>query len=183
MTTRRLLLPAVSALALLTGAALPPVAFAAPAVAVAESTAQAGVPWAHEASDLKPDERLRFGRMPNGMRYVLMRNATPPGLASLRLHFNVGSLHEDDDQRGLAHFTEHMLFNGTEKVPENEMLRILERLGLAFGADTNAGTSFDQTFYRLELPRANDETVDAALMIMRQQASSALMEVDAINAE
>lgn len=183
-TTRRLLLPAVSSLALLLGAGLPAMANAEAAVAAAEATAtQAGRPWAHEISDLKPDERLRFGRMPNGMRYVLMRNATPPGLASLRLHFNAGSLNEDDDQKGLAHFTEHMLFNGTQNIPETEMLRILERLGLAFGADTNAGTSFDQTFYVLELPRATDEIVDTSLNIMREQASRALMDPAAINAE
>ena len=180
---RRLLLPAVSALALMMGAGLPMAAFAEAPALTAEPTAQAGRPWPQDASDLKPDERLRFGRMDNGMRYVLMRNATPPGQISLRLQINAGSLYESDEQQGLAHFTEHMLFNGTENIPENELLRILERLGLAFGADTNAGTGFDETFYRLELPRGNDETVDASLRIMREQVSRASMDVEAINAE
>jgi len=183
-SSRHLLLPAVSALALTIGAGLPLAAYAeAPAIASAQAEASKGRPWPQDASDLKPDERLSFGRMDNGMRYVLMRNATPPGQISLRMHFNAGSLNESDDQQGLAHFTEHMLFNGTENIPENELLRILERLGLAFGADTNAATSFDETFYRLELPRGNNETVDASLRIMREQVSRALMDVDAINAE
>ena len=76
-----------------------------------------------------------------------------------------------------------MAFNGTTNIPENELLRILERLGLAFGADTNAFTSFDQTAYLLELPRTNDETVDAALRIMREQVSEALMAPAAVDAE
>lgn len=179
---RRLLLPAVSALALIAGAGLPAQAYAE-VTAQASAQASAGIPWPQDASDLKADERLRFGRLDNGMRYVLMRNATPPGLVSLRLHLNAGSLHETDEQQGLAHFTEHMLFNGTENIPENELLRILERLGLQFGADTNAATSFDETFYRLELPRGDDETIDTSLRILREQVSRASMDVAAINAE
>ena len=181
--SRRLLVPAVSSIALLAGAALPAVAMPVPAAAVQTDQVQPSKPWAHEASDLKADERIRFGTLPNGMRYALMRNATPPGQASLRLRIDAGSLHEEDDQKGLAHFTEHMLFNGTENVPENDMLRILERLGLAFGADTNAFTSFEQTAYMLELPRTDDETVDTSLMIMREQVSRALMDPAAIDAE
>ncbi len=181
--SRRLVVPAVSSIALLAGAALPAIAMPVSAAAVQTAQVQPSKAWAHEASDLKADERIRFGTLPNGMRYALMRNATPPGQASLRLRIDAGSLHEDDDQKGLAHFTEHMLFNGTENVPENDMLRILERLGLAFGADTNAFTSFDQTAYMLELPRTDDETVDTSLMIMREQVSRALMEPSAIDAE
>lgn len=181
--TRRLLVPAASSIALLAGAALPAVAMPLPQSASQPQQAQPSQPWAQEASDLKADERVRFGTLPNGMRYALMRNATPPGQASFRLRIDAGSLHEDDDQKGLAHFSEHMLFNGTENVPENDMLRILERLGLAFGADTNAFTSFDQTAYMLELPRTDDETVDTSLMIMREQVSRALMEPAAIDAE
>ena len=181
--SRRLLLPAVSSIALMAGAALPAVALALPVAATQGQQAQPSKPWAQDASDLKADERIRFGTLPNGMRYALMHNATPPGQASFRLRIDAGSLNEDDDQKGLAHFSEHMLFNGTENVPENEMLRILERLGLAFGADTNAFTSFDQTAYMLELPRTDDETVDTSLMIMREQVSRALMEPAAIDAE
>lgn len=171
-SARRLLLIAASSLAL--AAALP---------VVAQETAQPSNPWAQSASDVPVDEAVRFGQLPNGMRYAIMKNATPPGQASLRLRIDAGSLFENDDQQGLAHFMEHMAFNGTTNIPENELLRVLERLGLAFGADTNAFTSFDQTAYTLELPRTNDDTVDAALRIMREQVSEALMDPTALDAE
>jgi zinc protease len=169
--TRRLLLAAASGLALLTGA-VPALAQEAPSN-----------PWPQAISDVPADSNVRFGTLPNGMRYAILRNATPPGQASLRLRIDAGSLMEDETQLGLAHFMEHMAFNGTTNIPENELLRILERLGLAFGADTNAATGFDQTFYQLELPRTNDETVDAALRIMREQVSEALMAPEAIDEE
>ena len=102
-------------------------------------------PWAQTASDIPADPAVRFGQLPNGMRYALLHNATPPGQASFRLRIDAGSLMETDAQQGLAHFLEHMAFNGTTNIPETEMLRRLERLGLAFGADTNASTDFDET--------------------------------------
>ncbi|WP_296817202.1 M16 family metallopeptidase [Brevundimonas sp.] len=139
--------------------------------------------WAHVDSDVEPDPSVRFGTLPNGMRYALMRNATPPGQASLRLRIDAGSLMEADDQRGLAHFMEHMAFNGTARVPEGELLPILERLGLAFGPDTNAFTSFDQTVYQLDLPRTDHETVDTALMILRDMVGDATLDADAIDRE
>ena len=179
---RHLLLLAASSLALMGGAALPAVALAPPPTAAAQD-AQPSQPWAQAASDIPADTAVRFGTLPNGMRYAIMKNATPPGQASLRLRIAAGSLMENEDQLGLAHFMEHMAFNGTTNVPENDLLRILERLGLAFGADTNAFTSFDQTAYTLELPRTNDETVDTSLRIMREQVSEALMKAEAIDEE
>ena len=140
-------------------------------------------PWAQAASDIPADANVRFGVLHNGMQYAILHNSTPAGQASLRLRIDAGSLMENDNQRGLAHFMEHMAFNGTTNIPENDLLRILERLGLAFGADTNAATGFDQTVYILELPRTNDETVDASLRIMREQVSEALMAPDAVDAE
>lgn len=164
---------------------------ALPAAAVVQAHASASSPatiapanqWAQATSDIPADSNVRYGQMDNGMRYAILRNATPPGQASLRLRIDAGSLMENDDQLGLAHFMEHMAFNGTTNIPENDLLRILERLGLAFGADTNASTGFDQTVYMLELPRTNDETVDASLRIMREQVSEALMAADAVDAE
>ncbi|KAK0340430.1 hypothetical protein LTR94_030555, partial [Friedmanniomyces endolithicus] len=169
-------------LALMGGAALPAVALTQPPAAATQD-AQPSSPWAQAASDIPADPAVRFGLLPNGMRYALLRNATPPGQASFRLRIAAGSLMENDDQQGLAHFMEHMAFNGTKDIPENEMLRILERLGLAFGADTNAFTSFDQTAYVLELPNTRDETVDASLHVLRQMMGDALMAPDAIDAE
>ncbi len=177
MTLRHLLLAAVSGVALLTGP------LAGTALAQVQPGATPSDPWAQASSDIPVDSNVRFGVLPNGMQYAVMRNATPPGQASLRLRIDAGSLMENEDQLGLAHFMEHMAFNGTTNIPENELLRILERLGLAFGADTNAATGFDQTFYQLELPRTNDETVDAALRIMREQVSEALMDPAAVDAE
>ncbi|MDP3802544.1 pitrilysin family protein [Brevundimonas sp.] len=173
MRTARLLLLAAASVAVLTAAS----------PALGQTQAQPSDPWAQAASDIPADADVRFGVMPNGMRYAIMRNATPPGQASFRLRLDAGSLMETEDQLGLAHFMEHMAFNGTTNIPENDLLRILERLGLAFGADTNASTGFDQTVYMLELPRTNDETVDASLRIMREQVSEALMAAEAIDAE
>ncbi len=170
---RRLLLLAAASLTVLT--------VASPALAQAQ--AQPSDPWAQAASDIPADADVRFGVLANGMQYAIMRNATPPGQASFRLRIDAGSLMEDEDQRGLAHFMEHMAFNGTTNIPENDLLRILERHGLAFGADTNAYTSFDETVYMLELPRAEEAIVNDALRIMREQVSEALMAPEAIDAE
>src|SRR5579862_5313984 len=87
----------------------------APALAAPSSLKPGEWPQAH--SDLKADPNIRFGALPNGMRYAILRNATPPGQASMRLRFDVGSLMERDDQQGLAHFLEHMAFNGSANVP------------------------------------------------------------------
>jgi zinc protease len=171
MRSVRLLLLAATSFAVLTAAA--------PALAQVQPTD----PWAQATSDIPADSSVRFGVLPNGMQYALLRNATPPGQASFRLRIDAGSLMENENQLGLAHFMEHMAFNGTTNIPENELLRILERRGLAFGADTNAYTSFDETVYMLELPNADDGTVGDALRIMREQVSEALMAADAVEAE
>ncbi|MEM9300765.1 MAG: insulinase family protein [Pseudomonadota bacterium] len=147
-------------------------------IAVAETAT-----FAHERSDLKPDSAVRYGVLDNGMRYALMANDTPPGTASLRLLIGVGSLMEDDDQRGLAHFVEHMAFNGTTNVPEGKMVKILERLGLAFGPDTNASTGLERTVYQLELPRVDDETLGTALFLLREVAGNVTFGADAIDRE
>lgn len=139
--------------------------------------------WAHEASDLQPDPAITFGRLPNGLRYALMRNALPSRTAAVRMRFGVGSMMEDDDQRGLAHFIEHMVFNGSRNVPEGEMVKLLERYGLAFGPDTNAYTSFLETVYQLDLPDTRDELVDKALMLMRETADRLLFAPGAIDRE
>lgn len=189
LNPRRILLVAASSLALTGLVSLPAVAVAqAPAQGAAQGASQAETPteapvWAHQTSDVPADANVRFGQLPNGMRYAIMKNATPPGQASLRLRIDAGSLMETDQQLGLAHFMEHMVFNGTTNLPKLEMLRRLERLGLAFGADTNAYTSFDETVYMLQLPRTNDETVDTALNVMREQVSEALMDAAAIEEE
>lgn len=150
----------------------------APAKALAQSA-----DWAQARSDVAPDPTIRFGTLPNGMRYAIRKQQIPPGQAAIRLRFDAGSLMESDAQQGLAHFLEHMAFNGSKAVPEGEMIKILERLGLAFGADTNASTNFDETIYKLDLPRTDDETVDASLMLMREAAGNLLIDAGAVDRE
>jgi zinc protease len=139
--------------------------------------------WPQTYSDLAADPDVKFGKLPNGMRYAIMKNATPSGQASIRLRFDAGSIMERDDQQGLAHFLEHMAFNGSKKVPEGEMVKILERHGLAFGADTNASTGFTETVYQLDLPRTDDDTVNTSLMLMREASSELLIAQDAMDRE
>ncbi|MGZ8997297.1 MAG: M16 family metallopeptidase, partial [Allosphingosinicella sp.] len=139
--------------------------------------------WPQLASDVPVDEAVRFGVLPNGMRYALRRNATPPGAASLRLRIDAGSLYEQENQRGLAHFIEHMALNETRNIPEGELIHILERAGLQFGPDTNASTGFEQTIYMLDLPRTDTETVDIGLNLMREAVGEATLSTTALDRE
>jgi len=139
--------------------------------------------WPQARSDLRADPAVRFGALPNGMRYAIRRQATPPGQAAFRLWFATGSLMEADDQAGLAHFLEHMAFNGSKEVKEGEMIKILERLGLAFGADTNASTGFSETVYKLDLPHTDAETVDTALKLLREAAFNLSIDPAAVDRE
>lgn len=139
--------------------------------------------WNFAASDIPVDPNIIFGVLPNGMKYALLKNSTPKDSVVLRLRFDVGSFAEAEDQRGLAHFLEHMVFNGSTNVPEGEMVKLLERKGLAFGADTNASTGFDSTTYKLDLPNASDDLIDTGLMLMRETASEVTLDPQAIDRE
>lgn len=156
---------------------------AKPAALETGQTTAPSQPWAQTQSDVPADPSVRYGLLPNGLRYAIMRNTTPAGKASLWLRVEAGSLMESEDQRGLAHFMEHMTFNGTEELPENELVHRLERLGLKFGADLNAGTTFDQTFYRLDMPKNDEGSIDTGLHILLQQASAARMDAKHIDEE
>ncbi len=181
ISARRLLLLAASGSVLLAAAALPAAAYAqAPAAAAAGQPAD---PWAQTNSDIPADPAVRFGTLANGMNYAIMKNATPPDQAALRMRIDAGSLSESDEQQGLAHFLEHMAFNGSNNVPEGEMIKRLERLGLSFGGDTNAFTSFDQTAYTLNLPNTTDAVVEESLFVLRETASELLMAADAVDRE
>ena len=156
---------------------------AACAVQPARVTSLPKPDWAFQQSDLPPDPAFRFGKLPNGMRYIIRHNATPPGTAAVRLDVDAGSLDEAPNERGFAHFVEHMAFNGSTHVPEGEMVRLLERKGLAFGADTNAQTGFEQTLYQLDLPRADPALLDTALMLLRETASELTFDPAAVARE
>ena len=153
------------------------------AAALAQSPAAPVHPWPQAKADIPADPGVRFGMLPNGMRYAILRNATPPGQASLRLRFDAGSLMETDAQQGLAHFLEHMTFNGSKNVPEGEMIKRLQRLGLSFGADTNASTSETQTIYQFDLPFSDDASIDQALNLFREGADRLLLDPAAIDRE
>ena len=139
--------------------------------------------WGRPKTDIPADPAITYGKLPNGMRYAIRANSTPKGTASIRLYFDVGSLAESDRERGLAHFIEHMAFNGTTNVPEGEMMKILERQGLAFGPDTNAMTSFDSTIYMLELPKVDQQRLDTAFFLMREVASELKFDPGAVDRE
>ncbi len=145
--------------------------------------------WPHVGSDLKPDPALTFGALSNGLRYVIMPNTEPPGRASLRLYIDAGSLMEADDQRGLAHFMEHMAFNGTKNFAAGTLVEYFQRLGMAFGADTNAHTSFRETVYKLELPPGADgkapeaKTLTDGLKMLRDTADGMLLDPKEIEKE
>ncbi|PZQ20772.1 MAG: peptidase M16 [Sphingopyxis macrogoltabida] len=152
-------------------------------VAPANPQTPAARAWNFAGSDIPADPDVVFGVLPNGMKYALMKNGTPKDSVVIRMRFDVGSFAEADDQRGLAHFLEHMAFNGSKGVPEGEMIKLLERKGLAFGADTNASTGFDQTVYKLDLPNATDDLVDTGLMLMRETASELTIDPAAVDRE
>lgn len=160
-----------------------PAALMLAAPAIAQDTAPEPVTWAFEQSDLEVEPGYVFGQLDNGMRYIIRRNDRPEGTALVRMEVAAGRLDEREGERGLAHYVEHMAFNGSTNVPEGEMVRLLERLGLAFGADTNAATAFDYTQYRLDLPRADEELLDTALMLMRETASELLFDPGAVERE
>lgn len=154
---------------------------------IPEATApQPGAGWPAEifaASDLPPDPTYRLGTLANSMRYIIRPNATPPAQGMVQLWIDFGSISEEDGQRGWAHFIEHMAFNGSTNLPEGEMVRLLEREGLAFGADTNASTSFDTTRYTLDLPRNDPALLDTALMLMRETVSELTFREEAVERE
>ena len=168
--------------ALATALALTAPAAARPAAKPAASSPARTV-WGIPRTDVVADPAIRYGRLANGMRYAIQRNATPKGTASVRLNFQFGSIAEAEDERGLAHFIEHMAFNGTTHVPEGEMVKILERQGLAFGPDTNAETGFDTTTYKLDLPATDQPRIDTALFLMREVASEVRFDPAALNRE
>lgn len=147
---------------------------AAPSPAPVAESAEV-LPFAHEQSDLIPDPAARFGKLANGLRYVVLPNAEPKGRASLRLLVLAGSLHEANDQRGLAHFLEHMAFNGSAHYAPGTLVEFFQRMGMSFGGDTNASTGFDRTLYLLELARADDATLAEGLQVLRDYAGGLLL--------
>src|SRR5436309_11867133 len=116
------------------------------------------------------DPEITIGKFANGMRYYIRRNKKPEKRAELRLVVKAGSTLEDDDQQGLAHLVEHMAFNGTKHFPKNEIISFMESLGMRFGADVNAFTSFDQTVYILTVLTVKPDVMEKALVVLEDWA-------------
>jgi zinc protease len=129
------------------------------------------------------DPKVVRGRLDNGLSYYVRPNAKPEKRAELRLVVHAGSIEEDEDQKGLAHFLEHMAFNGTENFKKQEMVEYLESIGMKFGADVNAYTSFDETVYTLTIPTDKPEIVTRAFDILEDWAHRVTMQQEEIDKE
>ena len=151
---------------LLTAAIVAAVGFAGaqePAIPVAVQTATLG-------QTVPVDPLITVMTLPNGLRYYLRENRQPQGRAELRLVVDAGSVLEDEDQRGLAHFVEHMSFNGTLHFPRQDIGGFMQALGMRFGAHVNAHTGFDETVYQLQIPTGNPVAIDRSLLILEDWA-------------
>ena len=139
--------------------------------------------FVHETSDIPVDPTVRYGRLSNGMRYALKTNAEPRERTALRLLVEAGSLQETENQRGLAHFLEHMAFNGSENYAPGTLIEFFQRMGMSFGGDTNAFTSFDRTVYMIDLPKSDGAHFDEGLGVFRDYVSGLLLLTEEIEKE
>src|SRR5881275_637832 len=139
----------------------------APLLAEQPPLKQAGH-WAQDYTGRKADPSVRFGTLPNGLRYAIMHNETPTDGVAMRMRIGAGSLQERDEEQGLAHFLEHMAFRGSTNIADGEVIHMLERQGLQFGPDTNAFTAQDETVYMFNFPKADATAVDTGLKLFRE---------------
>ena len=135
------------------------------------------------AQVLPVDSQIEVGVLENGLRYYIRTNAKPEARAEFRLVVNAGSVLEDEDQQGLAHFVEHMAFNGTEHFAKQELVDYLESIGMRFGPDLNAYTSFDETVYMLQVPTDSAEVVEKSFQILADWAQGLTLEGEEIDKE
>ena len=130
------------------------------------------------------DSQTRYGKLDNGLTYYIRHNEYPKGQANFYIAQKVGSVQEEDDQRGLAHFLEHMCFNGTENFPENGVIRYLETLGVKFGAQLNAYTSIEETVYNINnVPTQREATIDSVLLILHDWSHNLTLDPKEIDKE
>jgi zinc protease len=129
------------------------------------------------------DPNVKVGKLANGLTYYIRKNTRPEKKVELRLVVNAGSILEDDDQQGLAHFTEHMAFNGSKNFKKNDIVSFLQSIGVEFGADLNAYTSFDETVYILPIPTEKKENVEKGFQILEDWASTVAFEPTEIDKE
>lgn len=141
----------------------------------------------HSSIDLttpmSPDPAIRTGKLDNGLTYYIRKNGKPEKRIEMRLVVNAGSILENNDQKGLAHFMEHMNFNGTRNFPKNDLIDFLQKTGVKFGADINAYTSFDETVYMLQLPTDDSSLVSTGYQVLVDWAHYALLDGKEIDKE
>ncbi len=172
----------------LIGLALPALAQTQPAPQAAPPQAAQPVqtaddPWLYKGSDIVHDPAWKFGRLPNGVRYAVRKNGVPPGQVVIRVRMDVGSLMERDSERGFAHLIEHLSFRGSTYVPDGDSKRIWQRLGVTFGSDSNAKTTFTQTVYQLDLPSATPAGLDESFKILSGMVSGPVLNQHWLDAE
>jgi len=148
-----------------------------------ESVTTAPIVKKETMTSIPTDSRLTSGKLANGIHYYIQKNSKPENRAELRLAVNAGSLLEDDDQLGLAHFVEHMAFNGTENFAKSELVDYLESVGARFGPDLNAYTSFDETVYMLQVRSDSSELFDKGMQIIRDWSQGVTFEDEEIDKE
>ena len=129
------------------------------------------------------DPSVKSGVLPNGLKYFIKKNSKPEKRCELRLALNAGSNFENDDQQGLAHFVEHMCFNGTKNFKKSALIDFLESAGVKFGAHLNAYTSFDETVYMLQLPTDKDEIFQKGFQVLEDWAHNVTFDPEEIEKE
>lgn len=139
---------------------------------------------AQQAQPLPIDPKIRYGKLDNGLTYYIRANQKPKDRAEFYIAQNVGAILENDDQNGLAHFLEHMAFNGTKNYPGKGIINYFESIGVKFGANINAYTSLDETVYNLsDVPTMRESVIDSALLVLHDWSSFILLEGDEIDSE
>ena len=139
--------------------------------------------WSYNKKDLHPDPALAFKKLPNGFAYILFKNQHPKNRVGMHLYIQAGSMNESDSQQGLAHFLEHMLFNGSTHFKPDELVKFFQSIGMQFGPDANAHTGFNETVYDIFLPEGNEENLKKGLVVMKDFAEGALLLPSEIESE
>lgn len=180
-------LPAIALLAVPLAAQDAPENVTAPVVAEpappASLQSPEETPWLYEGSNVPVDRQWRFGVLDNGLRYATRSNGVPPGQVSIRIRFDVGSLHEHEDELGYAHLLEHLVFRQSRYLGLGETIPTWQRLGATFGGDTNATTSPTQTVYQLDLPQADPAKLDEAFRLLSGMVQAPVINQANVDAE
>ncbi|WP_027359553.1 M16 family metallopeptidase [Desulforegula conservatrix] len=139
--------------------------------------------WPNSVSDLEQDPAMTTGKFENGLRYVIMKNKKPEGRVSIHLNIQAGSGYENQGEEGIAHFLEHMLFNGTKSYPPGELVKYFQSIGMDYGSDLNARTSYDTAIYDIMLPSGDEKNMDKGLSVLSEFAEDALLLPDEVENE